>query len=64
MTQECVRLVECSRERQLPRDGNNAGKLMELAGTGAGKYRGSHALRGFFLRTRKTVSNSSRYLVK
>ena len=64
MTRECVQLVEYSRERQLPRDGNNAGKLIRLAADRAKKYRGSHALRGFFLRTRKTVSNSSRYLVR
>ena len=37
MTQECVRLAGCSRERRLPRDGNNVGKLMRLAGSGASK---------------------------
>ena len=39
MTQECVRLVECSRERQLPRDDNNVGKLTRLADAGASKGR-------------------------
>ncbi len=37
MTQEYVQLVGCSRERQLPRDGNNVGKLMRLAGSVASK---------------------------
>ena len=63
MKQGFARSAGCNKEMLSLRDDNSVGKLFTLARIPVTTWQ-RNALSGFFLRTRKTVSRSSRYLVK
>lgn len=63
MTPECAQSIGCSRGMLLLHDDNSEGKLAKIS-LKSSNDRTWNALSGFFFRTRKTVSKSSRYLVR
>lgn len=68
MTRRYFRAAACSTEQRWHHGGSSEGRLRQLVlarqAFGIAIEAHVYALRGFFLRKRKTVSSSSRYLVR
>lgn len=58
------RLTECNTEMQLLHGGTYEEKLETLVDKSLAKKKYTGLLKGFFFKTRKTVSRSSTYLVR